>query len=371
MSSKPRIAIIGAGMGGLATASALIAAGFDVRVYEQAQRFTRLGAGIQMSPNAVKALRGLGLETAVRKTAFRPGSWQNRQWDTGELMYELPLGTEAEQRYGAAYLQMHRGDLHEALLSAIPEGTIELDKQLTGVEPGPGGSKLLFAEGGTAEADLVIGADGIHSRVREILLGPDRPLETGRVAYRATFPAALLSHPVGECTKWWGPDRHIVIYYTNAIKTEIYFVTSLPEDTSAEESWSSTGDMSVVRDAFEGFHEEVRDVLRACPSVHRWAILVRDPLEHWFRDGMVLLGDAAHPMTPYMAQGAATAIEDGVMLARALARHDGLEDALQLYQAARQKRTAQIQAVSLANTWMREATDPAWCYDYDPWTEPL
>lgn len=371
MNSKPRIAIIGAGMGGLAAAAALREFGFEPLVFEQAEHFTRLGAGIQMSPNAMKALRGLGLEDRIRRVAFQPQTWSNREWDSGAMKFELPLGRDAEDRYGAPYLQMHRGDLHDALLSTVPAGVISLDKRLVDVATSSGGATLSFADGSTAAADLVIGADGLHSRVRHILLGPEEPVATGRVAYRAIFPAALLRRPVGECTKWWGEDRHIVIYYTTAVKDELYFVTSLPDAAWVSESWSATGEMAVVREAFAGFDAEVCEALRACPKVHRWAILERAPLERWFGGPMVLIGDAAHPMTPYMAQGAAMALEDGVMLARALNEMTSVEDALNRFQATRKARTAEVQAVSHANTWMREATDPSWCYGYDPWTEPL
>ena len=371
MAAGARIAIIGAGMGGLAAAAALRGFGFEIRVFEQADRFTRLGAGIQMSPNAMKALRGLGLEDRVRQIAFQPQCWSNRQWDSGAVKFELPLGRDAENRYDAPYLQMHRGDLHDALMSVVPDALIARNKRLRDVTASGSGITLAFTDGTTDKADLVIGADGLHSRIREILLGPEAPVATGRVAYRATFPTSLLRRPVGECTKWWGEDRHIVIYFTTAARDEVYFVTSLPDADWVNESWSATGEMDVVRDAFRGFHPEVREVLRACPAVHRWAILERAPLARWFGGGMVLLGDAAHPMTPYMAQGAAMALEDAVMLARALDKAATREAAFEQFETARKARTAEVQAVSHANTWMREKTDPGWCYGYDPWTEAL
>jgi len=371
MTTGPRIAIVGAGMGGLAAAAALERMGFEPTVYEQARRFERVGAGIQMSPNAVRALRGLGAEGDVREAAFRPSVWANRVWDSGETKFDLPLGDDAESRYGAPYLQMHRGDLHTALLNAAPADRIELGKRLTEAEKVADGVRLTFEDGTETTVDLLVGADGVHSRVRRVLLGSESPTPTGRVAYRATFPANLMRQEIGPCTKWWGEDRHIVIYYVTANRDEVYFVTSLPDADGAKESWSAKGDISVVREAFEDFHPEVREVLRACPSVNRWAIMDRPPSPQWHGDGMVLVGDAAHPMTPYMAQGAAMAIEDGVVLARALAEAGDIETGLAAFQRTRQARTAEVQNVSHANTWMREATDPSWCYGYDAWEAPL
>ena len=214
---------------------------------------------------------------------------------------------------------MHRGDLHEALASPRPAELISLDKKLTDVDWRGNGVTLRFADGSTAQADAVIAADGIHSRVRELWRGQERANYTGRVAYRTTFPAALLNgYPIDECCKWWGPDRHIVIYYVTANRDEVYFVTSVPEPEFTVKSWSATGDLAMLRAAFTGFHEQVRRVVEACPRVHKWAIVDRDPLPNWGEGRMVLLGDAGHPMTQYMAQGAATAMEDAVLLTRCI-----------------------------------------------------
>jgi salicylate hydroxylase/6-hydroxynicotinate 3-monooxygenase len=369
----PSLAIIGAGMGGLTLAAALHQRGIKVRVYEQAAQFVRLGAGIQMSPNAMRVLRGIGLEPRIRATAFQPRSWTNREWDTGVMKYELPLGPDAEAKYGAPYLLMHRGDLHEALASAVPRDLISLDKRLIELDWRGHGVTLRFADGSSAQADAVIAADGIHSSVRELWLGRERTNYTGRVAYRTTFPAALLDgYPIDECCKWWGPDRHIVIYYVTTARDEVYFVTSVPEPEFTVESWSATGDLDTLRTAFSGFHEQVRRVIGACPRVHKWAIVDRDPLPHWGEGRMVLLGDAGHPMTQYMAQGAAAAMEDAVVLCRCIEAQPGdIPAAFARYQIMRQERTAQIQGTSQKNTWMREATDPGWVYGYDPWTAPL
>jgi salicylate hydroxylase/6-hydroxynicotinate 3-monooxygenase len=232
---------------------------------------------------------------------------------------------------------------------------------------------LRFADGTSAYADAVIAADGIHSRVRESWLGQESVNFTGRVAYRTTFPAALLQgFAIDECCKWWGPDRHIVIYYVTASRDEVYFVTSVPEPEFTVESWSAIGDLEKLRSAFEGFHEQVQRVIHACPRVHKWAIADRDPLPAWGDGRMVLLGDAAHPMTQYMAQGAATAMEDAVVLTRCIAANpDDIPAAFKRYADARRGRTAQIQGTSSQNTFMRQPTDPDWVYGYDAWTAPL
>jgi salicylate hydroxylase/6-hydroxynicotinate 3-monooxygenase len=360
-------------MGGLTLAAALHQRGFAVHVYEQASRFIRLGAGIQMSPNAMRVLRGIGLESRIRATAFQPRSWTNRDWDTGRLSNELPLGADAEAKYGAPYLLMHRGDLHEALVSRVPPELIELDKKLTDLDWRGERATLRFADGSTAQADVVVAADGIHSRVRELWLGQERTNYTGRVAYRTTFPAALLDgFPIDECCKWWGPDRHIVIYYVTANRDEVYFVTSVPEPEFTVESWSATGDLSKLRAAFVGFHEQVQRVVNVCPRVHKWAIVDRDPLPRWGDGRMVLLGDAGHPMTQYMAQGAATAMEDAVVLTRCIEEQPGdLPAAFSRYQSTRRERTARIQGTSQQNTFMRHPTNPDWVYGYDAWNAPL
>ena len=363
------LAIVGAGMGGLAAAATLRRAGMDVQVYEQARGFARIGAGIQMMPNSMKVLRQIGVEQRLRRTSFAPRSHLNRVWDSGEITRELPM---PESLYGAPYLCMHRGDLHDALLSVLPPAIVHLDKRLVGLDQAGGRVTLRFADGEHVHADAVVGADGVHSVVRDIIVGPDAPLHKGRIAYRAVFPAALMNGTdIGHSrTKWWGLDRHIVIYYTNAARSEVYLVTSVPEPAEwlTRESWSAKGDVEELRQAYAGFHADVRAALEACPDCHKWAILEREPLVHWSEGRVVLLGDACHPMTPYMAQGAATSIEDAAVLARCLAATDGedVEGAFRRYEAHRKPRTSLIQAISSANTWMKDGhSDTAWLYGYD------
>jgi salicylate hydroxylase/6-hydroxynicotinate 3-monooxygenase len=359
----------------LTAAATLRLAGFRVRVYEQATRFTRLGAGIQMMPNSMKVLRRIGIEERVRATSFEPYSHLNRQWDTGAVMRELPM---PESLFDAPYLCMHRGDLHEALASVLPADIIHRAKKLVGLDERGGRVTLTFEDGERAEADAVVGADGVHSIVRDIIIGPDTPIHKGRIAYRAIFPSALMGGTdVGPSrTKWWGVDRHIVIYYTRPDRSEIYFVTSVPEPAEwlTRESWSAMGDVHDLRKAYDGFHPDVRAVLDACPDCHKWAILEREPLPRWREGRVVLLGDACHPMTPYMAQGAATAVEDAAVLARCLAEVDGddVSGAFTRYEAHRKPRTSRIQAISSANTWMKGGNDDtSWLYGYDAWNVPL
>jgi len=371
------IAIVGAGIGGLAAASLLLKRGFHVTVYEQATRFARVGAGIQQSPNVMKVHRGLGIEPRLRDIAFAPRSSLNRDALTGATTNEYPLGKDAEDRYGAPFLAMHRGDLHAALADLVPAEHIHLGRKLKSIDQDGSQVSLTFEDGERVKADVVIGADGVHSLIRDHVAGQENPRFTGRIAYRTTFPTSRLKNvDIGMSrTKWWGPDRHIVIYHTTARRDEVYFVTSTPEkaDWITKESWSIKGDLTELQEAFKDFHPDVRAVLAAAPEVYKWGIFERDPLPHWTLGRITLLGDSCHPMTPYMASGAAMALEDAVLLARCLegATASSIETALHTYEANRKPRASAVQSGSSANTWMRNATDPGWLYGYDAWTVPI
>ena len=383
------LAIIGAGIGGLAVAALLQRQGHTVRVYEQASAFARVGAGIQMAPNAVKVLRALGVEDYLRRTAFRSARAVSRVWDSGVVTSDLPLGDTVEEKFGAPYFFLHRADLHGAIASAVPSRVIELNRKLVALEQGANAVWLKFADGTYATADAVIAADGVHSLVRELLLGPEHAHFTGKVAYRTTFKAERMKgvHVPTLRTKWWGADRHMVIYPVTAGGDEIYFVTSQPEKAQwrTAESWSAKGDLDELRASFAGFHPEVQAVLNAATEIHKWALFERDPLPSWGEGRVVLLGDACHPMTPYMAQGAASALEDAAMLSRCLEGVDagGVAGAFKRYEATRKPRTSKIQTQSSKNTWLKSdlkgdlngelkgETDPAWVYGYDACIAPL
>ena len=245
---------------------------------------------------------------------------------------------------------------------------------MTGLRQTSDGVELEFESGANVTADVVIGADGVHSVVRETLLGVEAPQFTGRVAYRTTFPASLLGGmEIDDCAKWWGPDRHIVMYYVNPGRDEIYFVTSTPEPDFRVESWSAKGDLDVMREAYKDFHPQVRAVLDACPEVHKWALVARDPLTKWGEGRITLMGDACHPMTPYMAQGAATSIEDAAILSRCLdgVTRDGVEQALRRYEQTRMGRTARIQTISRLNDMNKIKAEIENTYGYDVWEAPL
>jgi 6-hydroxynicotinate 3-monooxygenase len=368
------VAVIGAGIGGLTAAAALRRAGLDVEVFEQAKQFTRLGAGIQQTPNAVMVLRALGLEERLRTLGYQPSVMHYRDAVSGEILWEKAQGRKAEEQFGAPHLLLHRGDLHEALASLVPPELVHLDRKLSSFEQNENGVRMQFEDGSTASADMMIAADGVHSLVRETLFGPEKPRYTGRVAYRTVFPSRLLNGAnIDGSAKWIGADRHIVIYYVNANEDEIYFVTSTPEPDFSVESWSAAGDMDTLRSAYRGFHPQVRTVLDACPAAHKWAIIERDPMPCWTDRRVALLGDACHPMTPYVAQGAASAIEDAAVLARCLkdcARAD-IEAALLQYAQTRQPRTARIQTLSSLNSVDRLRQEYEAIYGYDTWTAPL
>jgi 6-hydroxynicotinate 3-monooxygenase len=371
--TAPAIAIIGAGNAGLTAAATLRKIGLKAAIYEQAQAFARIGAGIQMNPNAMKILRGLGLEARIRRIGFAPELGYNREWDTGEITYLHPMGAQIEQRFGAPDISLHRAELHSALLSINPPDIIHFDKKLVGIDRNGSHLRLTFGDGGKVQADAVIGADGVHSTVLDILFGAAEPRFTGQVAYRAIYRSELLGATIDDRVKWWGPDRHIVSYKVDPRRHELYFIASTPEPDFKIESWSARGDLDQLRSAFTGFHRDARIILDACPEVRKWALIERDPLARWSEDRIVLIGDACHPMLPYMAQGAGSSMEDAVVLARCLEGADleGFGYAFRRFERNRKERTSRIQLGARQNVWMRSAPDTAWLYEYDAWTVPL
>jgi salicylate hydroxylase len=365
------IGICGGGVGGLTAAIALARQGHAVTVHEQARGFARIGADVNLTPNAVHALDRLGVGDTLRATAARPAFRISRTWDTGEETSRLPMGDAAEERYGAPQLTIHRGDLLRALEARVPEASIRLGHKVASVSDGT----VSFADGTSARFDVVIGADGIHSAVRAALFGADRPLFTGLVSYRAVVPRpAVDAANLDSFTKWWGPRPDVqVVVFPLTRGEEVFIFATTPQDDWREESWTLPGDVEELREVYRDFHPEVRALLAAVDSVTKSALYVRDPMPRWSSGHATLLGDAAHPMVPFMAQGACMAIEDAVVLSRAL---DGVAagdvpEALRAYEDARRDRTAQVQLGSLANDWMRTQGNADWVYGYDAWNASL
>jgi len=375
MTVTKRIAVIGAGLGGLTAAGFLQRAGFAVKVYEQAPAFSRIGAGIILSANVTKLLRRLGLEEALVAAGIKSQRYVSRAWDTGETMYEIAFDAESERRYGGPYVHIHRGDLHAVLERGVAPGTIAFDRQLVDLQEKNGSMRLVFADGAAAEADIVIGADGIRSKVREFLLGPEPPQFVGAVAYRAIFPAQRLNgFTIADCTKWWGPDRHCLPYFLTGRRDEVYAIGVVPASgwDSDEASVPSTREQYL--ESFAGFHADLQRVLEAVDSVSLWPIFDRARNDCWSGGPggrIVLLGDACHPMRPFMAAGGAMAVEDGAILSRCLAAYDEPAEAFRCYEATRIPRVADVQRISIENSWMRGPTDTDWFYCYDACTAPL
>ncbi|VCU70392.1 6-hydroxynicotinate 3-monooxygenase precursor [Pigmentiphaga humi] len=375
--ASPLIGISGAGIGGMAAAIALRKLGLESVLFEQAPKFARVGADINLTPNAVLALDGLGMGVGaeLRKTAARPTHRISRMWDTGEETSRLEMANAAEERYGAPQLTIHRADLLSALEQAVPASTLHMGKRTVNISEGADGITVAFEDGTSQRVDVLVGADGIHSTVRKYLLGDEYPDFTGVVAYRAVVPAAKLEGVpnLGAFTKWWGPipETQIVTFPLN-LGRDIFIFATIPQDSWRHESWTMPGSVEELRSLYADFHPEARALLDACDEVLKSALYVRDPLPSWSRGNVTLLGDACHPMMPFMAQGAGMAIEDAVVLARQLAAlPEQPAEALTRYESARRERTAKIQLGSRGNNWLKDGGNADWVYEYNSWTVPL
>jgi len=376
-----KIGIVGAGIGGLAAANALHQAGHDVVVFEQSKQFLRVGADINLTPNAVRALDGLGagIAQAVRASAARPTHRISRTWDTGEETSRLAMGDEAERKYGAPQLTIHRADLLAALADAFPAERVRFGKRAQSIEArADGGVAIRFTDDSEAtQLDVLIGADGIHSVVRNAMFGAESPRFTGVVAFRAVVPTERVKDVpnIQAFTKWWGatPESQIVTFPLNQGRDTFIFATTA-QDSWHEESWTTPGSVDELRGFYADFHPDARALLDACDSVLKTALYERDPLTAWSLGPMTLVGDACHPMMPFMAQGAGMAIEDGVVLARNLAGVAApaqVAAALHRYETMRMERASQIQVGSRGNNWLRSGGNADWVYGYDAWSVPL
>ena len=320
--SRASAAIVGGGIGGIAAAVSLLRAGFDVHVYERAGAVSEVGAGIQVSPNASRVLHRLGLADDLARMGVRPLAWHQRRWDDGRTLLRADLGDAVIEAFGFPHYQMHRADLLGTLVGALPPERLHVGHRFTGLVDHGDRVEATFANGTTIEVDLLVGADGIHSAVREVLFGPQDPVFTGCAAYRGLVPAERLRHLDLEVTAqiWMGPDAHFVHYFVQGGRL-VNFVAVIEQDSWTRESWTDPGDPAQAIAAFEGWH----------PQLHE------------------ILGDACHPMLPFMAQGAAQALEDGATLTACLAAEADVAAALRRYEQSRVPRAARIQALSTEN----------------------
>ena len=376
-----RVLIVGGGIGGLTAALALSRAGHSVQLYEQAPAFGEIGAGIMLTPNATRVLRHFGLGAPLDRSGMRPPASRYRRFDDAALMGDAPLAGVMESTHGAPWLHIHRSDLLDALLAAVrARGGTELyaGHRAAGCAQDGASVSVQFGNGVSAAGDLVVACDGVRSTVREQLVEHAQARFRGQVAWRALAPAAGLPERVTDRASvvWIGEDRHIVQYVLRG-GSLVNYVAIAAQREWVEEGWNRPAPLEEVQKEFAGWHGDVQSLLRATPAgaLYKWGLFDRDPLEQWVHGRVALLGDAAHPMLPFMAQGSAMAIEDAVILARCIDAFDDLDAALARYQAVRRERTARVILQSRAQTNLyqrltgdkkrQRAASTDWVYGFD------
>lgn len=349
-----RIVIAGAGLGGLTAGLALLKQGFQVRILEQAEQLKELGAGIQLSPNCNHVLFKLGLEQELMKLASEPEGKIVRLWNTGQTWNLFDLGSVSRKLYGYPYLTAHRADLHSVLAEGVRRedpAAIVLGAKLVDFDR-RGDTVIARTEDGRSfEADVLIGADGVHSVVRGLLFGADQPRFSGLMAWRGVIEAKdlppQLQRPLG--VNWVGPGAHVIHYPLRANQL-VNFVAAVERSDWQVESWTQRGTTEECLADLAGWHDDVHTLIRAIDTPYKWALMVRAPMTRWSDGNVSLLGDACHPTLPFLAQGAAMAIEDGYILARALSQYgDDPANALRHYEDARKDRTARMVEGANAN----------------------
>jgi salicylate hydroxylase len=352
-----RVLLVGGGIGGLTAAIALARRGLAPVVLEQAEAFAEVGAGLQLAPNATARLFGLGLEREVRASGFAPQRVELRDSQGGAILLDTPLGAEAERRWGAPYLQVHRADLHAILREAAERAGVELhtNARVHALDQDAAGVRAELERGGTVEGAVLVGADGVHSGVRSLLFGPTPARFTGQVAWRGLVPVERLKPglipPLAQV--WTGPGRHFLHYLVRG-GTLVNFVGVVDGQAWSPETWSELGERDQLAADFPGWPEPVQALIGAVERCWRWAIHDRAPLDRWSVDRVSLLGDAAHPTPPFLAQGAGMAIEDACALARHLSSRNLYEisdasAALAAYETERRPRAARVRAWARRN----------------------
>ncbi|ARQ02643.1 FAD-dependent monooxygenase [Pseudorhodoplanes sinuspersici] len=372
MDKSARIAIVGGGLAGLALAGLLYKQGYRITVFEQTPEFHRIGAGIILGASIAKVIQRIGILEPYIAAGMKPDAFVSRKWDTGETLNELLFDAEAEARFGGPFINIHRADLHDVLRSAIPDEAIRFDHMLVGTEPAGSAVRLTFSNGLTEDADIVVGADGIHSRLRNAIFGK-RPLRyVGSVAYRAVFSTARVAGlSMRDCTKWWGPDRHALSYYVTGRRDEMYIMGAVPD-----KSWNATSEPVIQNhdrflEAFKDFHPELTALITAAEEVQALPICDLERNDRWSEGQAVLMGDACHAVRPYMAAGGSMAIEDAAILSEAISTHDTPAKAFAAYEKIRIPRVGKVQRISEENSWLKLPTDTGWFFGYDPFTEDL
>jgi salicylate hydroxylase len=349
-----RIGIIGAGIGGLVAALALARRGFTVEVYEQTRVLKEAGAGLQISSNGTRVLSDIGVLDRLMAAAFEPNGKEVRLWNTGRTWKLFDLGIQSLERYGFPYVTVHRADLHDALadaLRAIQPEAIHLEHHLQSAQQSGSNVTLTFDNQPAVTCDVAIGADGVHSTMRKAVFGAGKAEFTGIVAWRGLIPLERLPDRLRRSvgTNWIGPGGH-VIHYPVRRGTLMNFTSVVENRDWLIESWSQAGTIEQYLADYPGWHPDVHEYIRNIDTPYRWALLAREPMQQWRKGRITLLGDACHPALPFLAQGAVMAIEDGLMLARALTSYDDPETALHKYERARVDRASRMVRGAAANT---------------------
>jgi salicylate hydroxylase len=387
MQRKPRVIVIGAGIGGIAATAGLRKLGVEVAVYERASDLGEVGAGVQIGPNGVKVLRALGLDPGLEGLAFEPTEIVSVDWQAATQRFRQPLKAIATKQFGAPYITAHRADLHRLLRAKVPDSVITLNAHCTGVSSSDRGAVATFADGSEVEADLIVGADGIRSVVRECLFGAAPARFTEQIGWRAILPIELVPTRVGpdksvriertEYVGWIGPAGHVICYPIRGGNLYNMFVGRVSTEW-AEESWTAPSNKEEMLTAFAGWNEALLGMLSNVQHVFKWGIYDRDPLTQWTRGRVTLLGDAAHPMMPTLAQGASITLEDAYTFARNVARYaSDPAAALKVYESERidRARRVQLQARDQFNNNRKQPAPPPlsrdWIFQHDATAEPM
>jgi len=362
MTGPQKIVIVGGGIGGLAAALSLLKRGLDVEVYEQAPELKEVGAGIQISSNGTRVLYALGLEDALKRVQVLPSRRVIRHWSTGETWNWFDLGASTAQRYGTPHVMLHRGDLHALLADAVraqKPDAVKLGRRCAAVNTDGDQAEVQFEDGTVVRAAYVIGADGIHSKVRAGLFGADRPQFTGCVAWRGLVAMEQLPPHLQTMlgTNWLGPHGHVLHYPVR--RGEIMnFISFVERDDWQVESWVTQGTKDELANDFRGWHPDVHEIINRIETPYKWALMVRGPMPRWSRGRVTLLGDACHPTLPFLGQGGVMAIEDGYVVAACLDKYfDDPATAWARYEEIRRERTAAVVRKSHENR--RSAFSPA------------